>query len=162
MSFFKGLARWFWGWLGFASILATIIPGYLILKKVTIPDWLVLVLLAMLALGEGYIFSYIRHNEKKSESSGQTADVPAPSEAVLFIMRTLAGLGSEYTSRGGLQVVYEKAFEGRDADEFPAVLGALHGSKLVDYSPLDRDLIHISDKGSAYYLKHKGRPKRTK
>lgn len=130
---------------------------YLWLRGITVRDWVFLALIVVLGLAVVYVFLYIRHYEKKSETLTKIPEAPKPTEEILFILEVLASIAAGYSSRGGLQVIYEKTFKGQEVDEFAAVIGALHGSKLIRYSepPMNQEGIHLTDEGSTYYLKHK-------
>jgi len=164
MKLIKGLGKWYWGWAGFFSIVASAIPAYLFLKKVNIPEGILLALLVVLALGEVYLFSYIRHNEKKPDGLAQMPEAPKPTEGILFILGVLASIATGYSTRGALNVLYDRRFEGQEADEFTAVTGALRGARLIRDAPFptNQEGIFITDEGSKYYLKHKDRTKKAK
>jgi hypothetical protein len=164
MKLIKGLGKWYWGWAGFFSIVASAIPAYLFLKKVNIPDGILLALLVVLALGEVYLFSYIRHNEKKPDGSAQMPEAPKPTKEILFILGVLANIASGYSARGALNVLYDREYGGQEVGEFTAVTGALRGAGLIEDAPCPtyQEGIFITDEGSKYYLTHKDRMKKVK
>ena len=159
MSIFKDLGRWYWSWLGFLTGPALgAIAIYLWLRGIAVRDWVFLLLIVVLALGEVFIFSYIRHNEKKTENAGKKLDALKPTDELLFILKTLAARSGEESLRG-LRNFYLQSFAGRDVDEFTAVIGILSHYELLWYI---EDTVAITEEGSKYYLTHKERPKKAK
>jgi len=79
-----------------------------------------------------------------------------------LVLKTLAGNASRYTTRGGLNVVYEKTFEGKNQADFNIALGVLDASGQIKISrPPDGDeIIHITNNGLSYYAKHRKRLKK--
>ena len=110
------------------------------------------------------VIRHIRNIEKKIRSLEKISSEPEPNEEILFILETLAGNASRYMERGGLNVVYEKTFEGKNQVDFNVVLSTLHASEQIKISkPPDSDeIIHITDNGVLYYNKHKKRMKKKK
>ena len=82
-------------------------------------------------------------------------------EEILFVLKTLAENASRYTTRGGLNVIYEKTFEGKNQADFNIVLATLDASGQINISrPLDSDeIIRITDNGILYYDKPRKRLK---
>lgn len=133
-----------------------------ILKNVSIPDWIFLVLVIFIYLVVLIVIYYIRNIEKKIGGLEKISSEPEPNKEILFVLKTLARNASRYTTRGGLNVVYEKAFEGKKQADFNVVLGTLHASEQIKISrPPDSDeIIYITDNGLLYYDKHRKRLKK--
>jgi len=85
-----------------------------------------------------------------------------PNEEMLLVLKTLAGNASRYAERGGLNVVYDRAFEEKTQADFNIILGMLHASGQIKTSkPPDSDeRIHITDNGLLYYYRHRKRLKK--
>ena len=162
MNHIRGLGKWFWGWLGFALAVFGAVPAFLWFRSITVRDWVFLAAIFVLALAVIYIFLYIRHNEKKAEGLAKAAEAPKPTKEILFVLGKLAGNALGFQNKGALSVLYDQEFKGREVDEYTAVIGTLRGYMLIkhdDKYPSEED-IYLSDKGSAYYLDHKERPKK--
>ena len=147
---------------GVIPVLGFLIAVYLflpILKNVSIPDWIFLVLVIFIYLVVLILIYHIRNIEKKIGGLEKISSEPKPNEEILLILKTLAGNASRYAERGGLNVVYEKTFERKNQADFNIVLSMLHASGQINISkPPDRDeIIHITDNGLLYYNKHKKR-----
>jgi hypothetical protein len=160
MTIIEDLGRRLKGWpYLFIGPLVTGLLGYLFLrlKTVIIHDWIFLALIAGLWLAVLYVFWYIRHNEKKGESLTKMPEAPKPTKEILLVLELLAANVNGYSSRGTLLAKYDETYEEQEADEFAAVVGALHGSNLIRYSepPINQEGVHLTDEGSKYYLKHK-------
>lgn len=142
--------------------LITVILFLPILKNVSIPDWIFIVLVIFIYLAVLIVIFHIRNIEKKIEGLEKISSEPEPNEEILFVLKTLAGNASRYMTRGGLNIVYEKTFEGKNQADFNVVLGTLHASEQIKISrPPDSDeIIYITDNGLLYYNKHRKRLKR--
>lgn len=145
--------------LGFLIAVILFLP---ILKNVSIPDWVFLVLVIFIYLVFFIVICHIRNIEKKSGSLEKISSEPEPNKEILFVLKTLAGNASRYAERGGLNVVYDRAFEGKTQADFNIVLSTLHAFGQIKTSkPPNRDeIIHITDNGLLYYNKHKKRLKK--
>jgi hypothetical protein len=142
--------------------LITVILFLPILKNVSIPDWIFIVLVIFIYLAVLIVIFHIRNIEKKIEGLEKISSEPEPNEEILFVLKTLAGNASRYMTRGGLNIIYEKTFEGKNQADFNVVLGTLHASEQIKISrPPDSDeIIYITDNGLLYYNKHRKRLKR--
>lgn len=150
---------------GIIPVLGFLIAVYLflpILKNVSIPDWIFLVLVIFIYLVVLIVIQQIRNIEKKSRGLEKISSEPEPNEEILLILKMLAENASQYMTRGGLNVVYEETFEGKNQADFNVDLGTLYATKQIIIStPPDSDeLIHITKRGILYYGKHRKRLKK--
>jgi len=139
------------------GLLIAVILFLPILKNVSIPDWIFLVLVIFIYLVVLIVICHIRNIEKKTGGLEKISSEPEPNEEILFVFKTLAGNASRYTTRGGLNVVYEKTFEGKNQADFNVALATLDVSGLIKISkpPGGDERIYITDNGLLYYDKHR-------
>ena len=163
MNIWKVLRQNFFN--GIIPVLSFLIVVYLflpILKNVSIRDWIFLVLVIFIYLVILIVICHIRNIEKKIGGLEKISGEPKPNEEILLVLKTIAGNASQYMTRGGLNVVYDKTFEGKNQADFNIVLGTLHhsGQIKISKSPVGDENIHITDNGLLYYNKHKKRLKK--
>ncbi len=136
-----------------------LIAVYLFLKNVSIPDWIFLMLVIFIYLVVMIVIHQIRNIEKKIGGVEKISSEPEPNEEILLILKTLARNASRYAERGGLNVVYEKTFEGKNQADFNIALAKLdaYGQIKISRAGYGDEIIHITNNGLLYYNKHKKR-----
>jgi len=106
----------------------------------------------------------IKKEEKEKKIGGleKISSEPEPNEEILLVLKTLARNASRYAERGGLNVVYDRAFEGKTQADFNIVLSTLHAFGQIKTSkpPNSDERIHITDNGLLYYNRHRKRLKK--
>ena len=123
---------------------------------IKIPDFIILIFVLIIV-----IWLILINNKFQGLSPKKFKEMLAEEE-ILLVLKTLAGNASRYAERGGLNVVYDRAFEGKTQADFNIVLSMLHASGQIKTSkpPNSDERIHITDSGLLYYNRHRKRLKK--